>query len=379
MATKLRLRPRVLTASAATGRNVHRLLQETISLADRRAHRVPTPELNRFLSDVVERKQPPNKQGKRLNMLFMSQTGTRPPRFSIQVNSRQRLTRDYAYFVENRLRERYRLEGDPGDHRLRRARHARPSRRGAPPRARPGGAGVTPRRRWAGMALAAFVTTALLLLAGCGGGSDGPPSKTAAFVPARRARARARLDRSRPRRHEADARRPAALPVADEPPGAARARARAPRSPAPRPGSPTPATSAPGSATRPRSPSCPSRARWPAPSSSCRCATRRAPGSSSPASARPRRARRATAWRSTAMAPRPRPSTAGCCWPATPSRSARGSTPTRPAATRWPPARPTRRRWTARPPTARPTSSPRPTASGACSAGRASASGRCSA
>ena len=43
----------------------------------------------------------------------MTQTAERPPRFSIQVNSRARVTRDYAYYVENRLRERYRLEGVP--------------------------------------------------------------------------------------------------------------------------------------------------------------------------------------------------------------------------------------------------------------------------
>jgi GTPase len=43
----------------------------------------------------------------------MTQTAEGPPRFSIQVNSRARVTRDYAYFIENRLRERYRLEGVP--------------------------------------------------------------------------------------------------------------------------------------------------------------------------------------------------------------------------------------------------------------------------
>ena len=43
----------------------------------------------------------------------MTQTAERPPRFSIQVNSRARVTRDYAYYIENRLRERYRLEGVP--------------------------------------------------------------------------------------------------------------------------------------------------------------------------------------------------------------------------------------------------------------------------
>jgi GTP-binding protein len=110
---KLRLRPRVITASALNGRNVQRLLQEALSLADRATHRVPTPELNRFLAEVTAARQPPAKQGHRLKMLYMAQIGTRPPRFAIQVNSRTRVTRDYAYFVENRLRERYALEGIP--------------------------------------------------------------------------------------------------------------------------------------------------------------------------------------------------------------------------------------------------------------------------
>jgi GTP-binding protein len=110
---KLRLRPRVLTASAKTGRHIQRLLQEALAVADRARHRVPTPELNRFLADVTAARQPPAKQGHRLKMLYMAQIGVRPPRFSIQINSRQRLTRDYAYYVENRLRERYGLEGVP--------------------------------------------------------------------------------------------------------------------------------------------------------------------------------------------------------------------------------------------------------------------------
>jgi GTP-binding protein len=110
---KLRLRPKVMTASAKTGRHVQRLLVEVLSLADRFGHRVPTPELNRFLSDVVATRPPPQKQGHRLKMLYMAQIGERPPRFSIQVNNRDKVTRDYAYYVENRLRERYGLEGIP--------------------------------------------------------------------------------------------------------------------------------------------------------------------------------------------------------------------------------------------------------------------------
>ena len=111
--SKLRLRPRVLTASARTGRGVTRLLTEAIVLADRSANRIPTPQLNRFLADVVAQRQPPQRHGHRLRLLYMAQIGERPPRFAISVNARNRLTRDYAYFVENRLRERYRLQGVP--------------------------------------------------------------------------------------------------------------------------------------------------------------------------------------------------------------------------------------------------------------------------
>ena len=110
---KLRLRPKVLTASALTGRHVARLLVEVMSLSDRRAFRVPTPELNRFLGEIVELRQPPMKQGHRLKLLYIAQIATKPPRFNISVNSRQRVTRDYAYFVENRLRERYGMDGIP--------------------------------------------------------------------------------------------------------------------------------------------------------------------------------------------------------------------------------------------------------------------------
>jgi GTP-binding protein len=118
VAQKLRLRPRVLTASAKTGRNVSRLIAETLALGDRRRGRIPTPELNRFLADAVQARQPPvgTRRGSsqhRLKLIYMAQIGERPPRFAIQVNSRARVTRDYAYFLENRLRARYGMDGVP--------------------------------------------------------------------------------------------------------------------------------------------------------------------------------------------------------------------------------------------------------------------------
>jgi GTP-binding protein len=112
-ASKLRLRPRVLTASAKTGRGVRRLLTEALALADRASVRIPTPELNRFLGEVAAARQPPARRGHRLKLLYGAQVGVSPPRFAISVNARNRLTRDYAYFVENRLRDRYGFQGVP--------------------------------------------------------------------------------------------------------------------------------------------------------------------------------------------------------------------------------------------------------------------------
>jgi GTP-binding protein len=118
VAEKLRLRPRVLTASAKTGRNVSRLVAEALALGDRRRGRIPTPELNRFLAEAVQARQPPvgTRRGSsqhRLKLIYMAQIEERPPRFAIQVNSRARVTRDYAYFIENRLRARYGMDGVP--------------------------------------------------------------------------------------------------------------------------------------------------------------------------------------------------------------------------------------------------------------------------
>jgi GTP-binding protein len=118
VAEKLRLRPRVMTVSAKTGRHVARLIEEALMLGDRMAGRIPTPELNRFLSEATQARQPPvgsrrGADGHRLKLIYMTQIGERPPRFAIQVNSRGRVTRDYAYYIENRLRARYSLEGIP--------------------------------------------------------------------------------------------------------------------------------------------------------------------------------------------------------------------------------------------------------------------------
>jgi GTP-binding protein len=110
---KLRLRPPVLTCSALTGRGVGAVLRQALVLAERAADRIPTGELNRFISGVVAERPPPQRHGRRLRLYYSAQVGRRPPRIAIQVNDRRLIVRDWAFHLENRLREAYGLQGVP--------------------------------------------------------------------------------------------------------------------------------------------------------------------------------------------------------------------------------------------------------------------------
>jgi GTPase len=110
---KLRQRPPFITTSAVTGRGISRVLDKVAELYEKHAGRIGTGELNRFLGELKEARQPPSKGNKRLNLLYGAQVTTRPPRFRFTVNDTSLVTRDYAYWVENELRERYAMEGVP--------------------------------------------------------------------------------------------------------------------------------------------------------------------------------------------------------------------------------------------------------------------------
>jgi GTPase len=110
---KLRQRPIVIPVSAVTHRGVRQLLAEIASLEARYLAHISTGELNRALATLAADRPLPMKHGKRLKMYYIAQFGTAPPRFAIEVNDRTLLTRDFGFFVENRLRARFELDGVP--------------------------------------------------------------------------------------------------------------------------------------------------------------------------------------------------------------------------------------------------------------------------
>ncbi|HLI33326.1 MAG TPA: ribosome biogenesis GTPase Der [Solirubrobacteraceae bacterium] len=112
---RLRQRPELVRVSARSGLGVNAALRKALALAERTRTRIRTPELNRYL-DQLQAQLPPPRSGERggaLKILYGAQIDVRPPRFMLHVNERARLRREYAAYIENRLRERYGLRGVP--------------------------------------------------------------------------------------------------------------------------------------------------------------------------------------------------------------------------------------------------------------------------
>jgi GTP-binding protein len=107
----------VLTVSARTGLRVERILPLVRRLARAARTRVPTAELNRWLQDAAGAHEPAMAQrGPRrrpLRFFYATQVAVRPPTFVLFCTDPSAVKDSYRRYLENRLRERFELEGTP--------------------------------------------------------------------------------------------------------------------------------------------------------------------------------------------------------------------------------------------------------------------------
>jgi GTP-binding protein len=103
-----------LPVSALEGTHLHRLPRLIRERWDEATRRVPTPKLNRFLADVQRKKQAPSTRlGREPKLYYMTQTGTRPPEFTLFANAPERLNAAYRKFLWTQLAERFGYRGTP--------------------------------------------------------------------------------------------------------------------------------------------------------------------------------------------------------------------------------------------------------------------------
>lgn len=97
--------------SVLTGQRVDNVVEMAKYVAENRAMRVPTGQLNSLISDAMMMKQPPSDKGKRLKIYYVTQVGVKPPLFSFKVNSRDLMHFSYSRYMENKIREAFGFEG----------------------------------------------------------------------------------------------------------------------------------------------------------------------------------------------------------------------------------------------------------------------------
>jgi GTP-binding protein len=98
--------------SATSAIHLSQLKQRLHALVAQRHFRAPTPEVNRFIQDVLRRLQPPTMSGGALTIYFGTQTTSSPMQFVFSVNRTKGIPEAYTRFLERRLRAHFpELEG----------------------------------------------------------------------------------------------------------------------------------------------------------------------------------------------------------------------------------------------------------------------------
>lgn len=97
--------------SALTGRAVHKLAPAMRRALASWDQRIPTGQLNAWLSDIVAATPPPVRGGKQTKILFATQAATRPP--TVVLFTTGFLEAGYRRFLERKLREQFGFTGSP--------------------------------------------------------------------------------------------------------------------------------------------------------------------------------------------------------------------------------------------------------------------------
>ena len=104
---------KVVFLSALTKKRINTLMPEVISAYENNKKEVKTSVLNNIIMEAVSIHIPPSYKGKRLKIYFVSQTDSKPPKFTFQVNDKKLVHFSYERYLENQIRENIDLTGTP--------------------------------------------------------------------------------------------------------------------------------------------------------------------------------------------------------------------------------------------------------------------------
>ena len=103
----------VFSVSAKTGKGLDTMLGAAFTLRESWSKRVPTAALNRWFDDALAANPPPAPGGRRIKLRYITQAGTRPPRFVVFGSRLDDLPKSYERYLINGIRAKLGFEAVP--------------------------------------------------------------------------------------------------------------------------------------------------------------------------------------------------------------------------------------------------------------------------
>jgi GTP-binding protein len=103
----------ILFISAINKQRIHKILELIDSVYINRTRKIPTPELNKVMLDLVKKNPPPALKGKQIKIKYATQLPSQTPTFAFFCNLPQYVKEPYKRYVENRMREQFQFTGVP--------------------------------------------------------------------------------------------------------------------------------------------------------------------------------------------------------------------------------------------------------------------------
>ncbi len=103
----------LFAVSAKTGKGLDTMLSAAFELRESWSKRVPTAALNRWFDDALDANPPPAPGGRRIKLRYITQAGTRPPRFVVFGTRLDALPKSYERYLVNGIRAKLGFEAVP--------------------------------------------------------------------------------------------------------------------------------------------------------------------------------------------------------------------------------------------------------------------------
>jgi GTP-binding protein len=103
----------IIFISAINKQRVFRVLETAMEVYQNRTQKIQTSVLNKYMLEAIEEHPPPAHQGKYIRIKYIAQLPTHAPSFAFYANLPQYIRDPYKRYLENRMREKFKLTGVP--------------------------------------------------------------------------------------------------------------------------------------------------------------------------------------------------------------------------------------------------------------------------